>query len=152
MLWAQELFWIVFFLHIMKTMLGCLLFLTKPVSLFIHVMYPIEQIYFGIPLTVHSLNNIFKPCKPSCILFYFILWWTAILFSCASHSLHLALLPLSLPFLLHFLVSVFCSPIVALPWGVGAPVGGEQWKRQGGRSTTGLVFLWTHGRKQYFHT
>lgn len=54
----------------------------------------------------------------------------------------------------HFLLSPFPSLLLcsALPRGVGPPVGGEQRQRQGGRSPTGLVFLWTHGRKRLFYT
>lgn len=44
---------------------------------------------------------------------------------------------------------IYCS---ALPWGVGPPVGGEQWERPRRCSTTGLVLLWTHGRAQSFDT
>lgn len=61
----------------------------------------------------------------------------------ASHFSSLALL-LFLSFsIFAFLPLIWCS---ALPWGVGPPVGGEQRKRPGRCSTTGLVLLWAYGR------
>lgn len=112
----------------------------------------------GFTLCYYSVSTFLNPvsvyttCRPSYILsesreWYFFWCLTFFLFGSIAFCFPLSLCPSVSPFL------SLCLPLSypAFPWGVGPPVGGEQWERQGGRSTTGLVFLRTHGRKQSWH-
>lgn len=67
------------------------------------------------------------------------------------------LLLFSCPCLSSLSPSLFCPRVsdlivcLAVPWGAGPAVGGEQWEHPRRRPAAGLVFLWTDGGETFFH-